>query len=104
MVRMIVSTDNEVNESTVPFISVLQPWNIFGNYFTAAIRISTFMPQQQPYKKKKIVFFFQQDYLLTKGKVSEVIFTNLIFFFKCITIAVKLTYHIVGGSEPSTSK
>lgn len=80
MVRMIVSTDNEVNESTVPFISVLQPWNIFGNYFTAAIRISTFMPQQQPYKKK-MFFFFQQDYLLTKGKVSEVIFPNLIIFF-----------------------
>lgn len=44
MVRMVRPTDNKMNESTVPFISILHPWNIFGNYFTAAIRISTFMP------------------------------------------------------------
>lgn len=43
IVRMVRPTDNEVNEPTLPFISMLHPWNIFGNYITAAIRISTFM-------------------------------------------------------------
>lgn len=44
MVRMVRPTDNEVNEPTVSFIAILNPWNISGNYFTAAIRISVFMP------------------------------------------------------------